>query len=104
MSLDRDGYDYFVLEAILQKFRPSSIITEVNEKIPPPLEFTVLFDEEYSWDVNHFFGQSISQLKKLCDLHNYTIVNLEYNNAFLVPKEIYKGRSLTAPEAYNGEY
>ncbi len=100
LNLDIDGYDYFVLDALLQERRPRIIITEINEKIPPPLEFTVLFDETYSWGCNHFYGQSICQLKKLCDKYNYAIVHLEYNNAFLVPMEIYEGRALSAQEAY----
>lgn len=104
LSLDIDGYDYFVLEALLHKYRPSIIITEINEKIPPPLEFTVLFDEMYSWECNHFYGQSICKLKKLCDEHNYAIVHLEYNNAFLIPMDIYEGKSLSAQEAYSKGY
>lgn len=104
LSLDIDGYDYFVLEALLQEHRPSIIITEINEKIPPPLEFTVLFDEKHSWEYNHFYGQSICKLKKLCDEHNYAIVHLEYNNAFLVPMEVYEGKPLSAQEAYSEGY
>lgn len=104
LSLDIDGYDYFVLQNLLQEYRPRIIITEINEKIPPPLEFTVLFDETYSWERNHFYGQSICKLKKLCDAYNYAIVHLEYNNVFLVPMEIYKGRPLSAQEAYSEGY
>jgi hypothetical protein len=104
LSLDIDGYDYFVLDSLLQQYRPSVIITEINEKIPPPLEFTVLFNETYSWEYNHFYGQSICKLKKLCDKYNYAIVHLEYNNAFIVPMETYEGKPLSAEEAYSEGY
>jgi hypothetical protein len=100
LSLDIDSYDYFVLEALLKKFRPTIIVTEINEKIPPPLEFTVLYDKDHAWEYNHFFVQSISQLEKLCLEQNYALVTLEYNNAVLVAKEKYKGKDLSAKEAY----
>jgi hypothetical protein len=100
LSLDIDGYDYFVLQQILSKFRPSLICTEVNEKIPPPLKFTVQYDPGYAWAGDHFYGQSISQLDRLCSEHDYALVELHYNNAFLVPRELNSFPDLTAEEAY----
>lgn len=87
LSFDIDGYDYFVLHELLKKNRPSLICAEINEKIPYPIKFTVKYDRNYLWDVNHFFGQSISQLYTLCEEYNYDLVELYYNNAFLIPKE-----------------
>lgn len=104
LSLDIDSYDYFVLESLLDKFRPTIIIAEINEKFPPPLEFTVLFNDDHVWDYSHFFGQSISQIEKLCVIQNYAIVQLEYNNVFLIDKNKYSGESLTAKEAYESGY
>ncbi len=104
LSLDIDSYDYFVLESILENFRPTVLIVEINEKIPPPLEFTVLYNEAHCWDYSHFFGQSICQLEKLALAQNYAIATLEYNNIFLVAKERFQGKSLTAEEAYKTGY
>lgn len=104
LSLDIDSYDYFVLEKLLNSFRPTILIVEINEKIPPPLEFTVLYSEEHSWDYSHFFGLSICQLEKLCLAQNYAIAFLEYNNAILVAKEKYTEKPLTAKEAYESGY
>jgi hypothetical protein len=47
----------------------------------------VLYSDQYSWDVSHFYGQSISQVGVLCERHEYAIVELEYNNVFLVLRE-----------------
>jgi hypothetical protein len=41
LNLDLDGYDYFVLEQILTHYRPKLICKEINEKIPPPIKFSV---------------------------------------------------------------
>jgi hypothetical protein len=54
LSLDIDGYGYFILDKILGEYRPALICAEINEKIPPPLEFTVLYDSDYFWDGTHF--------------------------------------------------
>jgi len=103
-SLDIDGYDYFVLQQILSKFRPSLICAEINEKIPPPIKFTVNWDPEYVWAADHFYGQSISQLYILCTQYQYSMVELHYNNAFLIPEEINIYPSLTPEEAYTKGY
>lgn len=104
LNLDIDGYDYFVLNAILTEFRPSIICTEINEKIPPPLKFTVKWHPTYVWANDHFYGQSICQLNLLCEKYNYSLVELHYNNAFLIPQEISPYPSLTPEEAYTTGY
>jgi hypothetical protein len=104
LSLDIDGYDYFVLEQFLDKFRPSVICTEINEKIPPPIKFAVRYDPHYSWAGDHFYGQSISLLHQLCSTQNYSLVELHYNNAFLIPNELNTFPALTAEEAYARGY
>ncbi|OKH55463.1 hypothetical protein NIES2101_03485 [Calothrix sp. HK-06] len=103
LNLDIDGYDYYVLDKMLSSFRPSLICTEINEKIPPPLKFTVKWDSGYRWENNHFYGQSICQLYLLCEKYEYSLVELHYNNAFLIPKEI-NPHSITPEEAYRQGY
>ena len=104
LSLDLDGYDYFVLERILAEFRPSLICVEINEKIPPPVKFTINFHPTYSWKGDHFYGQSISQLCLLCPRFRYSLIQLHYNNAFLVPSEINTYAALTPEDAYRKGY
>ncbi|MBD2124669.1 hypothetical protein [Trichocoleus sp. FACHB-262] len=104
LSFDIDGYDYFVLERMLEEFRPSLICAEINEKIPPPIKFTVLWKPDYVWTNDHFYGQSISQLALLCERYDYALVELHYNNAFLIPKELSPVPSLTPELAYEIGY
>jgi len=104
LSIDIDGYDYFVLAALLRVFRPKLICAEINEKIPPPLKFTVKWEPDHAWIGDHFFGQSISKLGELADMYRYSIVALHYNNAFLAPTELDVGPSLTPAEAYDRGY
>jgi hypothetical protein len=104
LNLDIDGYDYFVLDQILGYYRPKLICTEINEKIPPPIKFTVKWDPSYTWAGDHFYGQSISQLYRLTNQYNYSLVELHYNNAFLVPSELCSKTCLTQEEAYKKGY
>lgn len=104
LSLDIDGYDYFVLEALLDAFRPKLICAEINEKIPPPLEFTIRWDPEFAWAGDHFYGQSIAQLGQLVAASGYDLLELHYNNAFLAPRELGLGPPLTPDEAYQQGY
>lgn len=104
LNLDIDSYDYFVLEALLGHFRPAVICTEINEKIPPPIKFTVKWAPGHSWQGDHFFGQSIQTLHALASRFDYALVELHYNNAFLVANEFNPASSLTAAQAYDEGY
>jgi hypothetical protein len=103
LSLDIDGNDFWVLRAILGEFRPQLIVTEINEKIPPPIRFVVKYNPEFQLR-HHFFGYSMSMLDDLCEEFGYVILELEYNNAFVAPKELAQGRGLDAETAYKTGY
>ena len=103
LCLDIDGNDYWILDAILSAFRPTLIVTEINEKIPPPIRFAVKYDADFSLR-HHFYGYSIATLSDLCARHGYGILQLEYNNAFIAPREIGKDRFIDAETAYSQGY
>lgn len=104
LNLDIDSYDYFVLNEILRIYRPRLICLEINEKIPPPIKFTVKWDSNYFWANDHFYGQSISQVNTLLSQYKYSLVELHYNSAFLIPTEISPSPSLTPELAYQQGY
>ena len=103
LCLDIDGNDYWVLDAILSEFRPGLVVTEINENIPPPLRFVVKFDPQFQLRY-HFYGYSIAALEDLCEQHNYGILELEYNNAFLAPRELRSAQFRDAETAYREGY
>ena len=102
LSLDIDSYDYWVLDALLARFRPRLVVTEINEKIPPPIKFVVKYDADFQLR-HHFYGYSIQSLAELCARHAYALIELEYNNAFLAPAEL-APVALGAAEAYRRGY
>jgi hypothetical protein len=103
LSLDIDGNDYWVLRAILSEFRPRLVVTEINEKIPPPIRFIVKYNPDFELR-HHFFGYSIASLGDLCAEFDYGIVGLEYNNAFLAANELSGARPVDAETAYREGY
>jgi hypothetical protein len=103
LSLDIDGNDYWVLDAILSQYRPRLIVSEYNEKIPPPIKFLVDFDPDFELR-HHFFGYSIAKLDDLLEKHQYTLLEVEYNNVFLAPRETPGAVGKTAAEAYSEGY
>ncbi len=103
LSLDIDSYDYWVLDALLGKFRPRIVVTEINEKIPPPVRFIVKYDPDFTLQ-HHFFGYSIASLEDLCARHDYALMSLEYNNAFIAPRELPHAGALDALTVYRDGY
>ena len=103
LCLDIDGNDYWVLDAILSNYRPGLVVTEINENIPPPLRFVVKFDPDFQLRY-HFYGYSIAALEDLCYSHDYGILELEYNNAFLAPRELGAAQFRDAKSAYRAGY
>lgn len=103
LCVDIDGNDYWVLDAILNKFRPGLVVTEINENVPPPLRFVVKFDPNFRLRY-HFYGYSIAALQDLCEKHNYGILELEYNNAFIAPREFTAAQFRDAKAAYDKGY
>jgi hypothetical protein len=103
LSLDIDGNDYWVLQAILEEFRPRLIVTEINEKIPTPLRLITKYDPEFQLR-HHFYGFSIMSLADLCRKYDYAILELEYNNAFLAPRELAGDRAVAPETAYRAGY
>jgi hypothetical protein len=103
LSLDIDSYDYWVLDAVLAEFRPRLVVSEINEKIPPPVKFILKFDPDFRMS-HHLYGYSIASLEELCARRGYAIVDLEYNNVFLAPVETPGITALTPAEAYRRGY
>lgn len=102
LSKDIDGNDYWVLDAILEHYRPQLIVSEYNEKIPPPLRFVVNYEPRFELR-HHFYGYSIAKLDDLLKKYDYVLLEVEYNNVFLAPRES-GARSKPIEQAYAEGY
>jgi len=61
---------------------------EINEKIPPPIFFTVDYDEAHFWKGDHFFGCSLTAASEIIKPYGYILESLQYNNAIFIRSDI----------------
>jgi hypothetical protein len=102
MSLDVDSNDYYFSEELLKKgILPKVFIVEINQKFPPPVEFVVDYDPNFSHQ-HDYHGASLTSFTKMfakyeyspicCTLtmgHNAFFIQNQYLDLFKdVPKEL----------------
>lgn len=107
LNLDIDSYDLFVVKQMLAHgLRPKLISMEINEKLPPPLYFTVLYDPGHYWQHDHFFGCSLVAAAQTVRPFGYVLASLEYNNAMFVRSDLAQGKipDLPVSKAYDDGY
>tara|TARA_B100000900_G_scaffold397211_1_gene397320 strand:+ start:14370 stop:15263 length:894 start_codon:yes stop_codon:yes gene_type:complete len=88
LNIDIDSYDLFVIKTLLNSYKPKIISMEINEKIPPPIYFTVNYDEEHFWKGDDFFGCSIQAAYEEVIKYEYRLVELVYNNAIFILEDL----------------
>jgi len=89
LNLDIDSYDLYVIDELLKSsFRPKVISMEINEKIPPPIFFTVNYDDAHYWRGDHFFGCSLTAAASVVKAHGYILESLQYNNAVFIRADV----------------
>jgi hypothetical protein len=104
LSLDIDSFDYFILESVLGEFSPTVICVEINELIPPPILFSVVYKESNFWSGDSFQGFSIQMIHNLCNAFGYDIGELHYNNLLLVKRPGAITTASNIADAYRAGY
>lgn len=95
LSVDIDGNDYHVLEAIAC-VRPRVIVVEYNAKFVPPVVYCMKYAERHAWSQDDFVGSSLKFLELRLAERGYRLVgcNLIGANAFFVRDELAADRFL----------
>jgi hypothetical protein len=85
-SLDIDGNDYWIAQALLAHVQPRVFVVEYNGKLIPPIRFARPYEPAAAWTGDDFFGASIMQWHDLFAPHGYRLVCCSYFgvNAFFV--------------------
>ena len=105
LNLDIDSYDLFVIKKLLESHKPKIVSMEINEKIPPPLFFTVTYNDKHFWKGDHFFGCSLQAAYDEVSKFGYRLYTLIYNNAIFISDDVkinVPDRTLT--QIYNDGY
>jgi hypothetical protein len=92
-SLDIDGIDYFVMEAILyNNFRPKIICVEYNSIYGPEKTITIRYKSNFDYANAHpthfYYGVSINGWRKFFKKFNYDFITVDTNgvNAFFIDR------------------
>jgi len=105
LNIDIDSYDLFVVKSLLNSYKPKIISMEINEKIPPPIYFTVKYDEEHFWKGDDFFGCSLQAAYEEVRLFGYKLLELVYHNAIFVLEDLASNiPDLSPSDAYKEGY
>jgi len=102
LSVDIDGNDYHVLQAI-SCIAPRVIVIEYNAKFAPPVLFCMDYTETHMWRGDDCFGASLKFLEINLDRMGYCLVgcNLTGANAFFIRKELVANKFLEPFTAEN---
>jgi len=89
LSIDLDGNDYYVLDAI-RSVHPRVIVAEYNAKYPSDVAWVMEYNEAHRWDGTDYFGASLKALAMLLARRGYALVgcNLLGCNAFFVRQDL----------------
>ncbi|MEA5487696.1 MULTISPECIES: hypothetical protein [Pseudanabaena] len=103
LSVDIDGNDYWVWEAI-NCITPRIVICEYNGLFGNYRKVTIPYDKSFSRDKAHFsclyYGASIAALSHLAASKGYVLLgsNSAGNNLFFLRKDLVGDRSICSPE------
>ena len=100
LSIDIDGNDYYVWEAI-NVVRPRVVVIEYNAKFPPNHEWKMAYNEKHVWDGSDCQGASLKALELLGRKLGYRLVGTNLNgvNAFFVRQELAGDKFIDPPTA-----
>jgi hypothetical protein len=101
LSIDVDGNDYWLFEAVTA--RPRVCVLEYNATWHPPISVTQPYDPSRVWDGTNYMGASLSALTSLAARKGYRLVGCSFAgvNAFFVAEELCGDRFLSPYTAAN---
>ena len=102
LSLDIDGNDYHVLDAI-DPLNARVIVLEYNSKYRPPVKWVMQYNPNHSFDESDYYGASLKSFEILLSKKGYKLVgcNLYGVNAFFVREDLMKNHFLDNCTAEN---
>ncbi len=99
LSLDIDGIDYYVLQALLAAgLRPRIIVAEYNSTFGPVDAVTIPYTPDFDYRRAHasglYYGVSVAALRSLLEPAGYRFVAVESNgvNAFFIDPAAFHAR------------
>lgn len=100
LSIDIDGNDYHVWEAITV-VEPRVVVVEYNAKFRPPMRWVMDYEPTHRWDGTDRFGASLETLTDLGRQKGYRLVgcSIAGTNAFFVRSGLAERGFASPPDA-----
>lgn len=97
LSIDMDGNDYWVWQAI--QHRPRVVVIECNAHVPPPTRSVSKYDPLFRWNGSDYYGASLAAMQSLGQRKGYALVYCERTgtNAFFVANELIPATFVSRP-------
>lgn len=105
LSIDLDGNDYYILEAI-RSISPRVIVAEYNAKFPADIFWVMQYNEAHQWDSSDYFGASLKALEELLTSRGYALVGCSIlgTNAFFIRKDLVSATPFCSPFTAENHY
>jgi len=89
LSIDIDGNDYWVWEAI-SAVQPRVVVIEYNAVFRPPLAMVAEYNKSFVWNGTSYYGASLKALESLGSQKGYALVGCSLSgiNAFFVKQDL----------------
>jgi hypothetical protein len=89
LSIDIDGNDFWILKSIFEGgYRPRVIMVETCVRFNPDDYIAQVYDENWRWNGNSWYGASPGAFKLLAEKFNYTIMNIYLDDAILIRNDL----------------
>jgi len=105
LSVDVDGNDYWVWEAI-ESYSPRIVVIEYNSALDPSRRLVQPYTESNDAPESDFFGASLGALRSLGETKGYTLVHTDLAgvNAFFVRSDLEPALNLDAVAVRSPNY
>lgn len=89
LVVDIDGNDWWITKEILNRYKPSLLVTEYNPAHGPKKKWIMPYDPLHQWEQDQNYGASLSSYNKLLKRFGYRLIACDPQgvNAFWVHKE-----------------
>lgn len=98
ISVDVDGVDYWLMDAILSEYKPGIYVAEYNAHKDPRVGVTVPYSDDFEWDGSDYFGASARAMLGLGHKYGYMLAaTVSHLNMFFVRHDLVPMRFTEPP-------
>lgn len=95
LSIDVDGYDYWIWKALMHE--PRLVQIEANLKFKPSVSQVRKYDKDNNYPEAEGGGASVSALKKLGEFKGYSLVYRQRHDLFFVKRDLLNEKDIDIP-------